>query len=79
MDPGPDLDAEWRRRSLASPAFGRLPAPDQRWVLMQARSRTNGPDDPQLAQVVQELSEVRLFAVSEREDPLPFNPSRQSP
>jgi hypothetical protein len=69
--------AESRARLLASPVFSHLPPPDQHWVLVQARARVQGPDDPRLEQVVHELSEVRLFAVSEREEPLaPLEPSR---
>jgi hypothetical protein len=70
-------DVESRARVITSPVFSSLPPPDQRWVLVQARARLQGPDDPRLEQVVQELSEVRLFAVSEREEPLaPLVPSR---
>lgn len=63
-------EVDWRARALASPAFSRLPPQDQRWVLAQAQARAQGPDDPRLEQVVRELSEVRVFAVSEREEPL---------
>lgn len=72
-----DEDFESRARAITSPVFSRLPPSDKRWVLAQARPRLRGPDDPTLEQVVQELSEVRLFAVSEREEPLaPVAPSR---
>jgi hypothetical protein len=70
-------DVGSRARVMSSPVFSRLPPSDQHWVLAQARARLQGPDDPRLEQVVRELSEVRLFAVSEREEPLaPLAPSR---
>jgi len=62
---------ELRVRARASVGFARLPASDQDWVLDQARARVRGPNDPDLTRVVEELSAVRLFAVSEREEPLP--------
>jgi hypothetical protein len=66
-----DEDVDSRAaRVITSPVFSGLPPSDQRWVLVQARARLQGPDDPRLDQVVHELSEVRLFAVSEREEPL---------
>jgi hypothetical protein len=72
-----DEDVEPRARAITSPVFSRLPPSDKRWVLAQAHARLRGPEDPRLEQVVQELSEVRLFAVSEREEPLgPVAPSR---
>jgi hypothetical protein len=72
-----DQDVASRARVSASPVFSRLPPSDQNWVLVQARARVKGPDDPRLEQVVHELSEVRLFAVSEREEPLaPLAPER---
>lgn len=70
-------DVASRPRVIASPVFSRLPPSDQHWVLAQARARVKGADDPRLGQVVHELSEVRLFVVSEREEPLaPLDPSR---
>ena len=72
-----DHDVEARARVIASPLFSRLPPSDQHWVLVQARARVQDPDDPRLEQIVHELSEVRLFAVSEREEPLaPLDSSR---
>ena len=72
-----DHDLEARARVIASPLFSRLPPSDQRWVLLQTRARMQDADDPKLEQVLRELSEVRLFAVSEREEPLaPLDPSR---
>jgi hypothetical protein len=72
-----DEDFASRARAITSPVFSRLPPSDRRWVLAQAHARLQGADDPKLEQVVQELSEVRLFAVSEREEPLgPVAPSR---
>jgi hypothetical protein len=76
-DGADDKDLQWHARLIKSPVFSRLPSSDQRWVLVQARARVPDPDDPRLDQVISELSEVRLFAASEREEPLaPLDPSR---
>ena len=59
-----------------SAVFARLPASDQEWVLTQAMARVQEPSDPELLSLVNQLSEVRLFAASEREEPMPPEPSR---
>lgn len=60
-----------REHASEVPGFARLPASDQAWVLAQAGARISDPDDPALPRLVAELASVRLFAVSEREEPLP--------
>jgi hypothetical protein len=60
------------------PAFARLPGSDQAWVLAQAGARIKDPKAPELVPLVEQLAEVRLFALSEREQPLPA-PSLDTP
>ena len=62
-----------------SAVFARLPASDQEWVITQAMARVQDPSDPVLASLIDELSEVRLFAVSEREEPMPAPAAAREP
>jgi hypothetical protein len=60
-----------RARVSKLPAFAALPGSDQAWVLAQAGARIMDKNAPELVPLVEQLAEVRQFAVSEREEPLP--------
>jgi hypothetical protein len=81
VDMNADVNREDALRALArrSVVFVRLPASDQEWVLTQAMARVQDPSDPVLPSLVDELSEVRLFAVSEREEPMPAPTAAREP
>lgn len=76
--PRPEVGSELRTRVSQVPAFARLPASDQRWVLEQAAERVADPNARELVPLVQQLAEVRAFAVSEREEPLPAPPPQEN-
>lgn len=70
--------SQLRGRVSKLPAFARLPDSDQAWVLAQAAARIDDPNARELVPLVEQLAEVRLFAVSERDEPLPA-PSLATP
>lgn len=73
-----ELSHALRARVVQLPAFARLPASDQAWVLAKASATIKDANARELEPLVQQLAEVRQFAVSEREEPLParsFDPT----
>lgn len=69
-EPSKELSEELRARVGQVPAFARLPGADQAWVLAKVGARVSDANGREVAALVEQLAEVRQFAISEREEPM---------